>query len=158
MVDLSEVEDEKALELDPASEEIMKHLDELKRELASPRPESVTSGSSNEPPVVAPSSSYSIRIKAERAAESLLADSDAKTFLNFISFYSDVFEKCPGLSITDAMILRAFNMFEGDADKAAAFLPIFEELTDLGFAEDEVISALLLHENDREAALDYLMK
>jgi hypothetical protein len=155
---LAEVEDEKALELDAASEEIMKHLDELKRELASPRPESTGSASSNDLPHVAPSSSYSIRIKAERASESLLSDSDAKTFLSFIDFYTGVYEKAPELSVEDALMLRAFNMFEGDVDKAAAFLPVFEELCDLGFETDEVISALLLHENDREAALDYLMK
>ncbi len=158
-----EVEDEKELELDEASLAIMEHLNELKRELASPRPESTSSQGSNEA-VVEPvsinstSSTYSIRIRAERAAESLLTDSDAKTFLNFISFYTNVFEKCSTLSVEDALVLRVFNMFEGDVCKAAAFLPVFEELTDLGFAEDDVISALLLHENDREAALGYLMQ
>lgn len=144
----------------------MKHLDELKRELASPRPESdvvdgagrVTSVPTSTAAAAAPTSSYSIRIRAERAAESLLSNSDAKTFLNFISFYTQVIEKCPHLSIEDASMLRAFNLFEGDISRAVAFLPLFLELTELGFGEDEVVSALLLHSNDREAALDHLMK
>lgn len=143
--------------MDDDSKEILRHLNELKEALTSP----VQSHASvqQEPTEPAKPTSYHLRIRAERAAEQLLTDAaDAKTFLNFISFYMEALEACPTCGLTDEQILRVFRLFEGNVGAAVGFIPVFEELVELGFGEDEVVSALLLYNNDRESALDHLMK
>lgn len=144
--------------MDPESREILRHLNELKEALTSPVQSSPNIPVS-EPTEAAKPYSYHLRIRAERAAEQLLADAaDAKTFLDFISFYMAALEACPTCSLSNEQILRVFRLFEGNVMAAAGFMPVFEELIELGFGEDEVVSALLLCNNDREAALDHLMK
>lgn len=102
-----------------------------------------------------------LRMKAEIAAELYLGVDDAGKFLRFLDFYVKLFESNSSSSSFEApdnQIVKAFNLFDGDVLKSKEFLIISQELEELGFEEDKVLSALMLNSNDREAALDFLMK
>lgn len=103
-----------------------------------------------------------LRMKAETAAEMYLGVEDTGKFLRFLDFYVSLFEATGSINSSfeaaDSKIVKVFDLFEGDVNKSADFLVISEELEELGFEEDKVVSALMLNSNDREAALDFLMK
>ena len=100
-----------------------------------------------------------LRMKAETAAEMYLGMDDAGKFLRFLDFYVSLYEcGVPSFKAKDPKIVKVFDLFAGDVKKSTDFLIISEELEELGFDEDKVLSALMLNSNDREAALDFLMK
>lgn len=104
-----------------------------------------------------------LRMKAETAAELYLGTDDTSLFLQFLDFYVELMESLnkSGLetsNITDEKMVKVFNLFTGDVKKSSEFLVTAVELEELGFEEDKVVSALMLFSNDREAALDFLMK
>ena len=100
-----------------------------------------------------------LRMKAETAAEMYLGMDDAGKFLRFLDFYVSLYEcGVPSFKANDPKIVKVFDLFAGDVKKSTDFLIISEELEELGFDEDKVLSALMLNSNDREAALDFLMK
>lgn len=101
-------------------------------------------------------------MKAETAAEMYLGVEDTGRFLRFLDFYVSLFETIsltnPSFEVADSKVVKVFDLLEGDVQKTADFLEISEELEELGFEEDKIVSALMLNSNDREAALDFLMK
>ena len=104
-------------------------------------------------------SSTLLRMKAETVAEMYLGDTDASVFLRFLDFYVALSTSSnPETNFTDQNIVKSFHLFDGNIQKSNDFLLVKEELEELGFEEDKVVSALMLFTNDREAALDFLMK
>ncbi len=101
-----------------------------------------------------------LRMKAETAAELFLITDDTSLFLRFLDFYVDLMESLLSSlpEIPDEKVVKVFNLFNGDLKKSGEFLLTAVELEELGFEEDKVVSALMLFSNDREAALDFLMK
>ena len=102
-----------------------------------------------------------LRMKAETAAELYLnSGDDTGLFLRFLDFYVAVKEFLmeSDTDFSDEKMVKVFHLFAGDAKKSSDFLIIAGELEELGFEEESVVSALMLHSNDRESALDYLMK
>ena len=100
-------------------------------------------------------------MKAETAAELFLGVEDVGKFLNFLDFYVELIQKefqNDSTTISDEMIVKSFNLFDGNVKKSAEFLVVADELVELGFEVDKVVSALMLFSNDREAALQFLMK
>jgi hypothetical protein len=147
------------------NEEIMRSLAELKEEfttgadsvnpsMPTAAAKSISSRSTSD------NSTALLRMKAETAAELYFGDNDAGIILNFIDFYVQLAPKLENTSspIQDHRIVKAFNLFSQDLDKSSQFLEVSQDLADLGFDEDKVDSALILYSNDREAALDFLMK
>ena len=59
---------------------------------------------------------------------------------------------------TDIEALRAYFTFEGDVIKAVAHLRCFMSLKELGFPDDEISTALIMHNNNQEQALEYLIR
>lgn len=110
----------------------------------------------------AKNNSVMLRMKAETAAEMYLGVEDTGKFIRFLDFYVSLFEATssinPSFEASDSRIVKVFDLFDGDVKKSAEFLVISEELAELGFEEDKVVAALMLNSNDREAALDFLMK
>ena len=101
-----------------------------------------------------------LRIKAQTAAELYLDVDDTKMVLRFLDFYVSILPIL-NLKVPDLKVVQAFNLFQDDDDnvvKASKFIEVSEELEELGFEGNKVTSALLLFSNDREAALDFLMK
>ena len=146
------------------NEEIMKSLAALKEELSednqNTKISAPTTANINHSTKTGNNSAM-LRMKAETAAEMYLGVDDAGKFLRFLDFYVSLFEsKSTNQSIesSDSKIVKAFNLFDGDIKKSTDFLLISAELEELGFEEDKVLSALMLNSNDREAALDFLMK
>lgn len=134
------------------NEEIMKSLSELQEE-----DEKTTVGQKN----VTPHSETMLRMRAETAGEMYLGVEDASKFLRFLDFYVDLMKKCDNHSnsaFSDEKIVKAFNLFDGNVKKSSEFLVVAEELEELGFEEEKVVSALMLFSNDRETALQFLMK
>lgn len=102
-----------------------------------------------------------LRMKAETAAEIYLGLDDAGKLLRFLDFYVELFQHHStddSVAFSDEKIVKSFNLFDGDVKKSAEFLVVAEELEELGFEADKVVSALMLFSNDREAALQFLMK
>lgn len=99
-----------------------------------------------------------MRMKAETIAEAHLGTEDATQFLAFIDFYVQITRNNDPSEFPDELVLKAFPIFKGDAEKSVEFIRIAVELQELGFDGENVVSALLLNSNDREAALDFLMK
>ena len=100
-------------------------------------------------------------MKAETAAELFLGVEDVGKFLKFLDFYVELIQKefqNDSTIISDEMIVKSFNLFDGNVKKSAEFLVVADELVELGFEVDKVVSALMLFSNDREAALQFLMK
>lgn len=98
-----------------------------------------------------------LRMKAQTAAELYLNVDDTKTVLRFLDFYVSIVPVLKS-KVSDPKLVQAFNLFEEDVVKAEKFIEVSEELEELGFEGNKVTSALLLFSNDREAALDFLMK
>lgn len=103
-----------------------------------------------------------LRMKAETAAEMYLDVEDTGKFLRFLDFYvnliGNITENNNTCLYSDEKIVKVFNLFDGNVKKSSEFLLVAEELEELGFEEDKVVSALMLFSNDREAALQFLMK
>jgi len=150
------------------NEEIMKSLAALKEELSeeghktkNPSTNNVTGSSStlssSHSTTTARNNYAVLRMKAETAAEMYLGVDDAGKFLRFLDFYVSLFElnSSSPFEANDAKIVKVFNLFDGDVKKSTDFLVISEELEELGFEGDKVLSALMLNSNDREAALDF---
>lgn len=150
----------------------MKSLAALKEELSEDA-HNATSTRSNEPATLTPTSNITaahanvtarnnstmLRMKAETAAEMYIGVEDTGKFLRFLDFYVSLYETSPStFEASDAKIVKSFDLFDGDVKKSGEFLVVAEELEELGFEEDKVVSALMLNSNDREAALDFLMK
>ena len=101
-----------------------------------------------------------LRMQAETAAELYLGVNDTAQVLSFLDFYVSLKESMSmtSSSFNDKNIVKSFNLFNGNVEKSGKFLEIAEELEELGFDDEKVVSALMLFSNDREAALDFLMK
>lgn len=102
-----------------------------------------------------------LRMKAQTVAELYLGVDDTAKVLNFLDFYVNLMEKYKEIdsnNTADDKIAQVFELFEGDLDKSGNFLIVSEELEELGFESEKVTSALMLFSNDRESALDFLMK
>lgn len=135
------------------NEEIMKNLSELQED------EVLKGKKSAPPPLNRNDNTTLLRMKAETAAEMYLGLEDASKFLRFLDFYVELIQQMkPNSSFTDENIVKSFNLFDGNVKKSAEFLVVAEELEELGFENEKVVSALMLFSNDREAALQFLMK
>lgn len=52
---------------------------------------------------------------------------------------------------------RAFYHYMGDVQKTKDHLAAAKQLLDLGFEEEQIVDALLKHDNDRDKALEELI-
>lgn len=142
------------------NEEIMKSLAELKEEIS---PYNTTTNTTNTIKIKNNEKDDKdnltiLRMKAQTAAELYLDVDDTKVVLRFLDFYVSIVPRILNSKVSDPKLVQAFNLFEEDVDKAEKFIEVSEELEELGFEGNKVTSALLLFSNDREAALDFLMK
>lgn len=136
------------------NEEIMKILSELQED-------KTTEGQRSEKmaPPARKDSETMLRMRADTAGEMYLGVEDASKFLRFLDFYVELIQNCEqNNAFSDERIVKAFNLFDGNVKKSNEFLVVAEELEELGFEEEKVVSALMLFSNDREAALQFLMK
>lgn len=170
------------------SEEIMRSLNELREDVEptvtrsdrlasiqserltltrSARPGSIQSDSSVDIPNAGSANTKTttaaaLRMRGQTAAELYLGTDDAGQVLSFIDYYvathTALVAANPELVVADTELIRAFHLYEGSVSKGVAYLLAFQDLVDLAFPEDRVVSSLLMFDNDRERALDYLMK
>jgi hypothetical protein len=137
------------------NEEIIKSLSELQDAVETPVQTGESATKSRNDSITV------LRMKAETAAEMYLGLDDAGKLLRFLDFYVELIQQYNGddsLNFADEQMVKSFNLFDGDVKKSAEFLVVAEELEELGFEGDKVVSALMLFSNDREAALQFLMK
>lgn len=100
-----------------------------------------------------------LRMKAETAAELYLGVDDTAQVLRFLDFYVALKQQSEEINaVADEKIVLSFGLFDGNVEKSGQFLAVSEELEELGFEREKVTSALMLFSNDRESALDFLMK
>lgn len=161
------------------NEEILKSLAELKEEISSPRPttpethfsstlqsQTVNSHTKNTGTSGVSTNTACnetiLRMKGGSAAELYLGTDDAGAVVKFLDFYVStaklILNQDPTAALNDPKIVQAYKLFDTNPEKAKEFVLVSEELVELGFDEDRVTSALLLHDNDRESSLDFLMK
>lgn len=113
------------------------------------------------PSTIAPSTSHSVsRLEeAEQVANLYLPDDSPEGRQAFIKAYLTVKADSSALSnVTDMDILSAFMIFKDESDQVVSYLKAFVALRELGFGEEAISAALLLYKNNREEALEHLMK
>ena len=81
-----------------------------------------------------------LRMRAETAGERLLGVEDASKFLHFLDFYVEILRNCGETVYSDEKIFKAFELFDGNVKKSSEFLAVAEELEELGFEEEKVVS------------------
>lgn len=98
----------------------------------------------------------SVEAQAAELAQLYLPDDTAERrgFFTQIYLASQSLEAPPG----DLLVLRAYFLHDGRVEEAVKYLRAFAYLSELGFQEEQINTALLLHKNHLDEALDYLMK
>lgn len=98
----------------------------------------------------------SIEAQAAELAQLYLPDDTAERRHLFTQIYlaSRGLEAPP----SDLLVLRAYFLHDGQVEEAVKYLRAFAYLSELGFPEEQTNTALLLHKNHLDEALDYLMK
>jgi len=141
----------------PDNEEPIKNIERTIRNIDSERPNTSIINKTN------PSHSFTMSTMTKALGNSSLASMEKcnlylpnETEEKKIA-YCTLWDATRPMSPDDMDVLRAFFQFDGNVERATLFLKSFLALKELGFPEDKITTALMMHNNDQDMALDYLM-